>query len=209
MLTARDQDLLETLALRVRVLSIEQVARHWWPDAADPVRLARRRLRTLESGDYVRKHTFLAHPILEMPAPVFTWQPGQPPPNPDAISYGLTSRWTAPSRRVSVIAATQRTKGIIGGGIAQLSPLGHETHDLHVSEIFVRLRERQPELAERWRGEESFARARSGEKRPDAMLVDGAGQPELVIEFAGKYSADHVWSFHEDCEARELPYELW
>ena len=209
MLTDRDKDLLETLSIRVRILSLDQIARLWWTHAADPTRHARRRLRALEDRGFVEHRRFAAHPMLALDQPVFAWRPGHSAPDPDATSYALTSRWTELTKNVPVYVATQRTKGALGGGLARLSPLGHETHDLHVSELFVRLRLDQPDRAARWVGEEAFAKDRHDDKRPDALLVDHAGQPELVIEFAGKYSPDHVWSFHQDCADRELAYELW
>ena len=41
------------------------------------------------------------------------------------------------------------------------------------------------------------------------MLVGDDGRPQLIIEFAGRYSPEHVWSFHLDCEERGTAYELW
>lgn len=209
MLTSRDHELLETLALKVRVFTAEQAGRLWWGTSAEPTRHARRRLQKLADAGLVDRRSFVAHPILPLAEPVFRWAPDRPAPDPEAVSYALKSRWTDMSRSVDVYCPTQRTKGSIGGGVVQVPPLGHETHDLHLTEVFIRFAQSDPDAADRWLGEEAFARQRQGEKRPDAMVMDGNGRPELVIEFAGKYSADHVRSFHEDCAERRLSYELW
>lgn len=209
MLTTRDQQLLETLALRVRVITAEQAGRLWWGSSKEPTRHASRRLRRLVEAGLVDCRTFLAHPILPLEKPVFAWEPGAEGPDAEVVSYALKSRWTELSTNTQVYCPTQRTKGAMGGGVVQVSPLGHETHDLHLTEVYLRFALTDREAAERWLGEESFAHRRRGEKRPDAMLLGSDGEPELVVEFAGKYSADHVRSFHLDCQERGLRYELW
>lgn len=207
--TERDQDILRTLTLRVRILSIDQLARAWWPDSANARRAARRRLDQLEAAHLVGRRSVLARPMLSLEAPVFVWQPGAEAPEPEAVSHELRSRWTEAPRATTVYLATRRTLNQYGGtGPAKLPPLGQETHDLHVGELYIRLRAQDRHAASAWVGEEHYRAERRGEKRPDAMLVGPEG-PYLVVEFAGAYDAEHVDSFHRDCSRRGLPYELW
>lgn len=207
--TERDQDILRTLTLRVRILSIDQLAKAWWSDTGNPRRAARRRLDQLEAARLVSRRSVLARPLLPLASPVFIWEPGNEAPDPEAVSHELRSRWVDPPRATTVYLATRRTLNQYGGtGPAKLPPLGQETHDLHVAELYLRLQASEPRAASAWVGEERYRAERRGEKRPDAMLV-GPDGPYLVVEFAGAYDSKHVDSFHRDCARRRMPYELW
>ena len=46
---------------------------------------------------------------------------------------------------------------------------------------------------------------RKGARLPDVVVLDGAGQTLLAVEFGGSYTAARVASFHKDCEARGCP----
>src|SRR5262245_38246284 len=92
-LTRRDLEILDALTKRVRVLSIPQIARTWWAEAADPLRVANNRLRTLQAEELVRVERLPAHPELDLQAPAATWSPGDAAPDFGAISHRLQSRW--------------------------------------------------------------------------------------------------------------------
>lgn len=209
--TARDQDILETFCFKVRLMSLEQLARVWWTDSPSPVRSAKKRLRALASAGLLGEAEVLASRMLPLNQPVFSWEPGSDGPDAEVVSHVLRSRWhSLPIEPAVVYFPTSRTLSQLGGeGRGKLVPPGQETHDLHVAELYLRLLNRNPELARRWAGEESYRGERRGEKRPDAMLLDEHGDPDFVIEFAGSYDAEHVSSFHEDCLHRQLPYGLW
>lgn len=208
--TDRDREVLEAVAFKVRMLSLDQVARAWWGRGENARRLARRRLRRLVDAGLLERHEVLARPLLELTGPLISWAPGDPDPDVGAVSYRLQSRWSKPPRRTTVFVASGRAVRELGGRGGKLPTLGQETHDLHTSELFLRRRELSPEEAHRWVGEEALKPHRErGEKLPDAVLVDEHGEIELAIEFAGSYSANRVAEFHNDCLERELPYELW
>jgi hypothetical protein len=54
-----------------------------------------------------------------------------------------------------------------------------------------------------------LAHTRRGETLPDAFIVDEEHEPLWVIEFGGAYDAGRVQEFHEDCQVRQLPYQMW
>lgn len=207
--TDRDSELLHALAFKVRMLSLDQIASAWWRESSDPRRFARRRLGPLCQAGLLEEREVLAHPLLELRAPVFTWTPGATAPDPEAISYELKTRWTQPPRRTPVFIATKRTLAELGGAGGKLPILGQETHDLHMGSVYLRRLRERPAEAEAWVGEDVFAPQRRGQKLPDAVLLDSSGQVTLVIEFAGSYGSERVARFHEDCAEREVPYELW
>jgi hypothetical protein len=106
--------------------------------------------------------------------------------------------------------ATEKASQIFGG--AQRGELKHPlqaTHDIGVAAVWLRLREIAPQWAMAWRGEDLLAHTRLGEKLPDAFIVDKNEKVLWVIEFGGSYDARRVKAFHEDCAARDLPYQLW
>lgn len=79
------------------------------------------------------------------------------------------------------------------------------------TEMFLSIRRRRPELIQQWIDEDRLAPYRRGEKLPDAIIADHAGaSPRLVLEFgSGNYGVDRLRAFHDDCELRGLPYEIW
>ena len=207
--TDRDSEILSALAFKVRLLSLEQIAGAWWADSTDPPRFARRRLGPLARAGLLEEREVLAHPLLELEGPEFTWAPGEPGPDYDAVSYRLKSRWTQRLQRTQVFIATRRTIAELGGAGGRLPTLGQETHDLHMGTLYLRRLREHPEEAEAWVGEDVFAPKRRGQKLPDAVLLGPGGEPTLAIEFAGSYGPARVARFHEDCLRRGTPYELW
>jgi len=84
------------------------------------------------------------------------------------------------------------------------------THDLGVAALWLRLLSAAPQWAAAWRSEDLLAHTRSGEKLPDAFIVDQAGQVQWVLEFAtDNYDAQRIREFHDDCAVRHLPYQIW
>ena len=207
--TDRDSDILNALAFKVRMLSLGQLAEGWWGESSDPRRYARRRLAPLVAAGYLDEREVLAHPLLELHAPEFTWTPDQPGPDAEAVSYRLKSRWRDKPRRTRVFLATKRTLAELGGAGGKLPALGQETHDLHMGSIYLRRLREDPKGAAAWVGEDVFAPNRKGQKLPDAVLLGPDNQVRLAIEFAGSYGPDRVTDFHDDCARRGTPYELW
>jgi hypothetical protein len=209
-LTERDERLIQTLLWKVRLLSFEQITRTWWPDTESARTNAKRRVRKLiDNKIIVREHAF-ARPLLQLEAPVFRWKPGKAGPDYEKLSYELQSRWVEEPRRLSVYFASQRAANILGGNaLGKIKNQNQVTHDLHLSELYLKLIKEEPKLAEAWAGEDVIAPTRVHQKLPDAILLDSTKHPRLVMEFGGAYPPDRVQAFHEDCAARGLPYEMW
>ncbi len=205
--TARDREILETLALRVPFLSHEQITRTWWPGGAPAV--ARRRLAALVSGGMLWRAQVTAHPELTLERPAATWAPGAPTPDLGAVSYHLQARWTGTPRPTTIFRATAALARRLGGQGGRLSHETHFNHDLHMGTLYLRLFRDQPTTAARWVSERDLAAERRHQKLPDAAIRAPTGEIERVIEFGGAYNVEHVRAFHEDCERRRLPYELW
>ncbi len=210
-LTPRDDEILRTLALSVRMLSLAQVAKAWWMPTPAGQANARRRLASVAETGLLRSAHVHARPLPELPGPVLAWNPGGPDPDFDAISWTLQSRWTKPPRRIVVYFVTRRGANQYGGRLrGKIKQELQATHDLGVAEVYLQLRARAPEVALRWTGEDTLRLTRKRQKIPDAVLRPSAPNARpLVIEFGGAYDARRVRSFHRDCSQRKLSYEIW
>lgn len=207
-LTARDEALLRCLSTFVRLMSLRQMAMHWWNGE---VSNARRRMKQMTQIQLVVTVEVIARPILSLTNPIVIWKPGQPAPDFGQLAYFFQQRLRRiPARMIKVYVASERTAAMFGG--RSLGELSHPTqagHDLGVTAIWMNLSKCNPEKARQWVGEDRMTGLVLGEKRPDAFLVRPDGHVESVVEFGGDYDRRRVEEFHRHCEERNLSYELW
>jgi hypothetical protein len=206
--TDRDEELLKTLTTKVRLFSLRQISNLWWNgDLAN----SRRRLRQLMDAELLLSAKVLARPILQLDGPVVAWRPGDVNPDCGKIANFCQSRIRhIPVRATGVFIATERTARLFGGRCrGELTHPAQATHDLGVAAVWIHLTKSCPEIASAWLGEEMLSHTRSGQKCPDAFIVDDNGSVQSVIEFGGDYDRERIQSFHEDCVERFLPYQMW
>lgn len=206
--TDRDRELLQALAQRVRLFSQRQVADHLWNgDLAN----ARRRLKRLQQAGLITKVTVQARSLPPLDAPLFSWRPDDAEPDCGAIAYRCQQRWKSRAVRPTSAWIISETGGRAFGGVDrnELKHSTQATHDLGVAAVWLRLRQVAPQWASAWRGEDVMADIRRGEKLPDGFIVNEQGHVVWIIEFAGSYDAERVRAVHQDCAARDLPYQLW
>lgn len=211
MLVERDQDILSSLSLHVRLFSLHQIAGYWWSHSTSAPATARRRLSRLVDSGHLKRYRFPVRPLPPLLEPLFVWRPPLPPPDPDALSWKLQSRWTAPPKPTTVYTVTQRAANFFGGRArSHLKRSAQAGHDLGLSAVYLRFREQRPDQAARWIGEDLIAPYRKRQKLPDAVIAASPeDMPELIVEFGGAYGPDRVRAFHIDCKRRRIPYELW
>src|SRR5262245_32970889 len=97
-LTPRDDRIIDTLLSRVRVMHLGQFARAFWPCSSGGPREARRRLSRLADLKFIGVYIVLARLLTPREFPVINWAPPSPPPDFDAASWQLQSRWTMAPR---------------------------------------------------------------------------------------------------------------
>lgn len=192
----------------MNLFSIEQLSATWFQGSIDPLKGASRRLRSLEAASLIHRAKAACHPLLPLSDPIFTWFSEEPEPNFGAISHRLQSRWTEALKPTTLFCATPKAIRRYGGKGKRLSPV-QATHDIHVAAIYLRLLRDRPQEARAWVSEATLTASRRNQKLPDAEIHNGAGEPVLVIEFGGSYTAERVQRIHEDCVLRETAYELW
>lgn len=207
--TLRDLQILEALTVKVRMLTIEQIAETWWPPGRYQVTNARRRMVRLVRAKLVLRYRINIHPRIPLNAPVAEWKPGDDSPEFAAVSTMLKNRWTLPAEPTSVFLASKRSANLFGTYAGPLKDPVQATHDVHLSDIYLWYQQHKPWFCDSWIGEDALKKAGTGVKDPDAFLVRPDGEVSRVIDFGGKYSADRVKEFHGHCAARSLPYELW
>ena len=205
----RKEELLQALTRHVRVLTLEQVARTWWSHTKRPKNNAQKRLRKLEEEGLVECFTMLARPEIELSGPVFRWSPGDPEPDFGPIAYRLQRRWKGPFVPTQAVIATRKAKRDYAGSNGGRMPRDSETtHDIHLAQVYLRLRKEQPELLEGWVSEaQQYAEGGGKNARLPDVIIRESGNPRLLIEFAGAYSKQKLQAFH--VEAEHLPYQLW
>lgn len=213
--TPRDEDIMRVLSIKLRLLALPQIAAIWWTQTASGLVATRRRLAALRDAGLIVMRYVHARPVPEITEPVFSWKPGQPPPDYGPLAWRLERRWTAAPRRTAVFLATRRGANQFGGRSCGIVKQHFQaSHDLGVAQMYMALRRLRPEAAARWIGEDLFSYLRqsrkSREKIPDAAIVDNKTKRiEQILEFGGAYDAARLRRFHCDCSRREIPYELW
>lgn len=209
-LTSRDQAVIHSLLFCVRLATLDQLARTWWSPSATGRKNAGNRVTSLLRSGWLSTRSVLARPLLPLIAPEQIWNPGDPAPDFGALAWRLQSRWKQPVQLVRACLASPAAARRLGGPRrGRIKNLCQVTHDLHVSEIYLKRVRHEPALAQTWVGEDVLAPQRRHQKLPDAVLQTSTGEIFRVIEFGGCYSATRVAQFHADCAARRLPYELW
>lgn len=204
-LMSRDEELLFSLTGRFRLITTQLAARLWGSSEA----YTRRRLGRLEAAGLLATARVLAHPLLDLDAPLARWRPGDSEPDLGQTSYRLKARWTEHHRLTTVHLPTKRAAHLFGGSGGRFDYPLQATHDLHVTALYVRLAVESPELAAHWRGEETLRLNRKRGKICDALIVDDREKPALAVEFGGSYRVDRVRAFHRVMKHRRLSYEIW
>jgi len=203
----RDRTVLDALTHRVRVLTLEQTASLGWEGSASR---ARERLRALEAAGWLRALDLLAHPLIELGNPALVWEPGDPVPDFDKLSYRLTSRWKRSPRVHRAFIATRQAAVRLAGHGGRVPRPSEATHDIHLAEVYLALLRKDPKRARRWVSEEDLYSQGFGRdaKLPDAMLLD-RGEGPTVVEFGGAYRPAKLRDFHRFFQRKALRYELW
>ncbi len=186
-LTERDERLAISLTQKVRLLSLPQAARL----CDTTVAYMRRRLSRLQEAGVMTTAVVRSHPVLPLDEPIVTWRPGEASPDAAKVSYRLKARWTAPDRPLRVYFATRKAMQIWGGRAGRIRFPLQATHDVHVTQMYLRVVAEQPELAERWIGEDAVETEDRG-KRTDALIVDPGGRTVCAMEFGGAYAYDAI-----------------
>jgi hypothetical protein len=210
-LTAADREFVEALCGRVRCMSERQHEAFAALRGITNPKAARRRRYFLVASGLLRHASVPARPIVRLGGPLFTWAPGERPPDFQALSYAAERRSSAPLEPTRIYYATRKAVRLLGGPASGEMPNAMQVaHDLGVSAIYLGLLTDDPEVAALYRGEDQMADFHEKfRKVPDGFLCDERGRPCVAVEFLGLYPPQRIASFHDDIRRRGLGYELW
>ena len=208
MMSERDLTLLETLTVRVSLLTTVQIAEHWWP-CVRSLRPARGRLARLRNAGWIKQAIVNVQPVTCAHAPLVAWKPGAEAPDPVRTAQRAHSRWASASQPAEVWFATERAAYLIGSIARGLPPREQRDHILRLAEVYFHYLHKQPRLGSLWTGRHALPRAGYGRKDVDALLRNDTGRILRVIHVAGRWQSRQVESFHEYCAQWHLTYELW
>ena len=208
-LTARDREILDSLTLRVRALSVNQVAATWFSDSSDPDRLALRRLKELSARGWVDLGRCASRPSPEILAPLATWKPGAPLPDFRSTSRKANARWSKPAAQTPLVIASRSAGSYFGGEGGRWPRPSETSHDLALASVYLRWFYPNRVLARTWQSE---AKLRSDGFGDDIRLPDACCERDgfpLFIELLGEYREEKLWDFHHFCVENGTGYEFW
>ena len=203
-----EEQILRALANDIRALSMRQLARTWWTDTRWGRSRAEAAMKELESGGWLRIHRSFARSISELYRPLMSWQPGDDTPNFWRVSRVLHRRSMKHASMTTFVFAGSRSIALFGEGRAASVRITHMTHDLHVTEVYLRYRTNG--LSSRhWVSEDRLPRDWPLRERPDATLADDAGRIYRAVEYGGNYPPMRLAALHDGFSSIELRYEIW
>ena len=209
-LTEADQQLLEVLALRVRVLSMQQVARTWCAHNANPPKRAGRWTQRLEKAGLVECYTVMVRPEVPATAPLAVWQPGQRVPRLHRVVRAVAKRSECEAVATPVVMATESAGRSLGGRGGRSPRTSEQTHDLQLAAVYLAMRKEMPMRSRSWVHEDILVQRGypAGQKLPDAIVTDG--RSKTVIECCGEsYDVTDLMAHHTYCDQHGYGYELW
>lgn len=151
-------------------------------------------------------------PDVTVYGPLVTWKPGRPTPEFGALSYFGRRRARTGRYPTKVYFATECAARLFGGKHSHQSRHLQSGHDLILSEVYLRIKEKSPQFSERWvRGDLTQELTNDGWVcEPDAVVLDrNRNQISWLIEVIGSYSSRRIRGFHEFCKRHGFAYQLW
>lgn len=115
-------------------------------------------------------------------APIAVLRPGEAPPRSEQVAYLASQRWHDSLVPTVVIQASAKLAAL-AGGTSSLVASGHVSHEVAVTEIFLKKRE----------ADSAFSWSLISQCGPRGGRVDAvAGSGGLLVELVGRYSGGKV-----------------
>ena len=208
--TERDEDLVNTLTKKGRLLDEWQLASTWWSMSRSGRIEAKRRARQLIAAGLLYRLIVLSRPLPELTTPVITWEPDGPKPDLAQAATIFQRRWSGPPCSTVVYLATAKAAAITGGVAPGLKHPLQVGHDRGLMSVYLRIKREHPALAEAWVGEDSVSWPRGLRvRRSDAVIRGASGEIKLAIEMGGSgaaYGHRRLEAWHAQFLAQGLPY---
>lgn len=203
--------LLEVLANPLRCLALVQLTRSPLGSHRCSSRRAAQSARQLASSGWLRMSKLFARPLRSLPRPLCQWRHAAPTPDFRALSRHLHQRASLPAALTTIVSATAKTCTLFGARRCSAAriKLTQTTHDLHVAEVFLHYAARGFAPGLHWVGDDDLPDIWPLRQRPDALLVDDAGQFVRAVEYGGDYLQQRLTDLHDGLSSIPLSYEIW
>jgi hypothetical protein len=169
----------ELLRCKVRVFTLEQIARTWFSATSGPLSLARKCVAKMAAAGSVSVTKELLHPEVDVTKPLFEWKAGYDErPDLGRVAWKAKSRFRASSTQTVVVRSVEARRG-------RSTEL---LHDVMLSGVFLNLRKADPTIVRSWTHEDHLSpacRKAFGSRVPDAVLHGDTCA--LLIEIIGSY----------------------
>lgn len=205
---AHHREIVSTLAESVRAMTLEQISTQWWTNTRWGKSRAKKSLQALEGSGWIHLQKALFRKIHPPKVPLIEWGPGDAQPALADIARALHRRAVSDAKFATVAYAARRAVVLFGSGPAPSIKLTQLTHDLNVSEVYLRVF-RFREDGTRWVSEDRLPGDWPMRERPDAVLVDAAGKTVQAIEYGGDYPVSRLQELHVGFAKANLGYQLW
>ena len=206
-----EHELLDVLANHVRFLAVAQLARASFSGQRLSGRRAAHTALTLADSGWLRLAKVFARPLQSLSQPLCQWRHAEPVPDFAVLSRRLHRRASLSAALTTIVTATAKTCTLFGAtrSSAACIKLTQTTHDLQVAEVFLRYVARGFPRGVHWVGEDVLPETWPIRQRPDALLVDDAGQYVRAVEYGGDYSEERLIDLHLGLSSIPLTYEIW
>lgn len=201
-------ELLTVLTQCVRVMSVSQVARIWWNDTRWGHQRAKKYLRLRESQGLLHCKRVLARPVGSLKSPLIVWRENDDEPDWTAISKQLHRRTQLDPLLISIALASRLSFDVFSDWRMTPVKLTQMTHDLQVSEVFLRYRKHGLPI-ESWISEDRLPASFPAKVKPDALLVDSEGTWQRAVEYGGDYSVSRLLALRTCAANCKITFELW
>jgi hypothetical protein len=203
---SRDEEIVRTLAERVRVMSLDQVARHWWTDTRWGKQRCQQVLQELAVEEMLVLRHVLARPVQRLASSLLRWHPGNAVPDFRSLSRLLHRRARQSARMTDIVFATARAVYLFGRRRPTIK-LTQITHDLSVAEVYLHYRRQGQHQF--WTGEDQLDSEWPLRIKPDAVLLNEVGAIVRAVEYGGDYPPERLLEIHAGMADIELSYEMW
>jgi hypothetical protein len=140
---------------------------------------------------------------------LFAWRHGRPEPEFGDVANYLRRRARTEAKVIQVVTAEPKARRFFGVGDQRSLKLTQVTHDLHVSEVFLRYYETGFAVFRDWVGEDCLPRPWPLRERPDALVREKGGKTLRAVEYGGEYTAHRLAKLHSGFQKINMPYEIW
>ena len=204
----KERQIVSALAESVRVMTVEQISATWWTNTRWGKSRAKACLQELVDEGWIHLQRALVRKVHQPLRPLVAWDPGDSQPEFEELARVLHRRAMSDAKFATVAYAAKRAVLFFGSGPAPSVKLTQLTHDLNVSEIYLRVF-RCRDDGTRWLSEDRLPSDWPMRERPDAVLVGESGKTLRAIEYGGDYPVSRLQELHTAFAKADLGYQLW